>query len=182
MAEETQTQSSQAALNKARNEYSALKMRLDVQHLHEKIEYFLRGYQYNIKLIDGRPNVEKVKMGEQLANEKGIQNIMSWITMSINTQTVQGNFPADKHGYSVTYEQAIKSFRLNFGDNLILNLYKWDVDEDQAEGMIDRICFMFEAFLSRCIENKERESYSETIRTIENNTMRARGGLGTFKT
>lgn len=182
MAEEAENMQTTAALNKAINDFNALKIRLDTQPLIDRLEVYLKGEKEGI-VQDEEGNIRniKVEVGKPLANQKGIQNIMSWVMGIVNTQTVQGNFPVDKHGYSFNYEQEICEFREQFGFDLVLNIYEWEVNEDEAEGIIDRACQTVRVFLSRCIGNEERKSYGETMRTIESNLTRQKSGMQFFK-
>lgn len=180
--QEQQQMQSLAQLNKAINDFNALKIRLDPEQYLMKLEIYLRGKmeQYTAD-ENGNPQIQIIKVGDALANDKGIQNIMAWATSVINTQTVQGNFPVDKHGYSLTYEQFLYSFRVNFCYDIVLNMYDWEIEEEKIEGIVDRTCLLVEAYISRCIGNEERKSYGETMRTIESNVSTARSGINLFK-
>ena len=180
---QSQSMQSVASLNKAINDFNALKIRLDTQEQLDKLEYYLRGARYEIvqNLETGKLETNKIQMGTPLASEEGIQQIMSWVSLLINPQTVQGNFPADKQGFSHSYEQQIYSFRVDFCNDLVLNIYDWDVDEEKVEGIVDRVCHVVEIFLSRCIDNEERKSYGQTMKSIETNVMKARGAVPMFK-
>lgn len=181
MPEETQNANSQASIRRAQNDFNALRIRLDTEELLNRIEFFLRGKRQQVlQTKTGDLVSQEVGSGTALANEEGVQAIMSWVSMIINPQTVQGNFPADRHGYSITYEQSIYNFRLNFGTDIVLNMPGWDIKEENAEGIIDRVCQVVEIFLSRCIDNEERKSYSETMKSIDTNITRAKGGIPMF--
>ena len=75
-------------------------------------------------------------MGVPKANDLGIQSILNWLTSTINPQTVQGNFPVDKHGYSQMYESFIYEFQINLGKYMVLHCYDWTVEDDEIEGII----------------------------------------------
>ena len=177
-----QSQANLIQTRKNENDFNTMRMRLDTHPLLDQIELFLRGARYTMKQdAAGTITTQKVKLGEQLANEKGIQEIMSWCSSVINTHVVQGNFPVDKHGYSRTYEKAIYDFRLAFADDLVLNIYDWGITDEQATGIIDKICFLTNSFLSRCIGDKERLSYAKTMESKETSVITPKGKLPIFK-
>ena len=49
----------------------------------------------------------------------------------------------------------------------MINLERWEIDPDDYNVLIDNLMLMLIPFLSRLIKNKERESLTETVGTIE---------------
>jgi hypothetical protein len=60
---------------------------------------------------------------------------------------------------------------------IIISRKIWNIDYNDVEIIIDSIMNMVEPFLSRLIDNKERESYSNSARVIENNTIEKNKGM-----
>lgn len=181
MGDESQNTQVLASLNKAINDFNSLKIRLDTEPLLDKFEAYLRGNRTSVIIDNGEPVQVTEKIGEALCNTEGCQNIMRWVANVINNQAVQGNFPVDKHGYSFTYEEEVREFREEFGQDLVLNIYDWGIEDEKAEGIIDMACQIVRIYLSRLIGNEERKSYGETMRTIESNVQTSKGGMQLFK-
>lgn len=151
------------------NNTSALQIRLDTKQIIEDIELFLRGAKV-VVIDDGQGNLvsKRVEMGHNKANDKGIQAILNYVSMIVNPQVVQGNFDKD------FYEYFIQEKNVELVEMLIDNLYNWDIKEDDINPITDTIINMVIPFLSRCIGNKERDSYANTIKTVESNTIQPR--------
>ena len=178
---EQQTEQAVAQYRIAQNEFNILKMRLDTQPLLDQIEYFMRGARWTIEQSqDGKIQTKKITMGVPKANDLGIQSILNWLTSTINPQTVQGNFPVDKHGYSQMYEYYIFEFQVNLGKYLVLHCYDWNIDDDELEGIIDFIMNLVKPFMSRLIGNQERKSYAKTMESKETHMLGGKG-VPTFK-
>jgi len=178
---EQQSEQAVAQYRMAQNEFNILKMRLDTQPLLDQIEYFMRGARWTIEQNkDGQIQTKKITMGVPKANDLGIQSILNWLTSTINPQTVQGNFPVDKHGYSNMYENFIFEFQINLGKYMVLHCYDWTIEDDEIEGIIDFIMNTVKPFMSRCIGNQERKSYAKTMESKETHLIGG-GKVPTFK-
>jgi len=181
MPEQTESEQAIAQYRIAQNEFNILKMRLDTQPLLDQIEYFMRGARWTIgQSPNGEIKTRKVVMGVPKANDLGIQSILNWLTSTINPQTVQGNFPVDKHGYSQMYENYIFEFQVNLGMYIVLHCYEWRIDDDEIEGIIDFIMNLVKPFMSRLIGNQERKSYAKTMESKETHMLGGKG-IPTFK-
>jgi len=171
-----------------RTEYDSnhrtVEIRLNTQELIQKIEIFLRGgktvysYDENKQLVS-----EYVESGMRKCNDLGVQTLLNWISGTINAQTVQGNFMIDhKTGNSETYDNYIEEYNKELATLVIINIYDWEMNESDAEGVINFIMLLIIPFMTRLIDNKERESYGQTMRSVEtNNTSSGKGfsfGLG----
>lgn len=168
-------------LNKAINNYNLLQLRLDPSNLIQEIKMFLNAEVEMIaQAADGTLQRSIVSIGVPKANKKGVASILSWIQMTINPQVVQGNFPVDKHGVSEMYEQYIMEFQRDLGDMIYINLYDYDIDENEAQSIIDAVMNLVKPFMTRLIGNKERESYGDTFREISS-TIPQKTGLQLFK-
>lgn len=163
MSEENNSIVSQVA--RAQNQYNVLQMRLDTSQLIEQIRLFLNA-EIEIVTQDnntGEYNRAVIPIGIPKANKRGVSEILSWISMVINTQTVQGNFPRTMEGKSPSYDMYIYWFQLNLMDHLMTNLYHYDIEEDELPGIVDSIMNLVLPFMSRLIGNEERKSYSESL-------------------
>ena len=172
-----ETQLSNQYYRETTNDANALKVRLsDIKEVHSKIHSFLSGKTTNYVKNERGELVEKiVKFGDAKLNDVGIQSIMALITMAVNTQTVQGNMPSDKWGVSKMYNDFIYRFQINLGNLLTINMWDWDVKDEDYFFIIDGIMNLVELFVSRLIDNKERESYSTSLKSSESNAVRDNG-------
>ena len=152
------------------SDYNIIRMRLDTQPLLDQIELFLRGSRFTVVEENGKLKTNQITLGVSKANSTGIQSILNWLSATINPHVVQGNFPIDKNGYSQMYSQYIYDFQINLGNYLVLNVYKFEMNEDEIEGTIDFIMNLTIPFMSRLIGNQERKSYGKTMETKELHT------------
>ena len=159
--------------NKGYNASTALQIRLETTQLIENIEMFLRGALLVVEQDDnGRITTKKIERGMPKANDLGIQSILNWIQLILNPQIVQGNFPVDSPSHSSMYEDYIYNVRVDITSMIIINCYNWEIIDEDIEMIIDSIMNAIEPFMTRLIDNKERESYSDTIRHEEHSSMR----------
>lgn len=166
----------QATINRYAASASALQLRLDTQPLLDNIEIFLRGGKIIVEQDPkGKIKSREVKMGKPKANDLGIQGILNIVSSVINPQVVQGNFDED------LYNDFIYRFHINLATNIISNCPDWKIIDEDIDVIIDFIMPLVEAFTSRLIDNKERESYSDTIKHIEGAAQQNKGGFGLFK-
>jgi len=164
------------------NDFNVMRIRLEVKEFHQENEQMLRGYY--ITTVDdgsGMPKLKKIVFGKSIMNESGIQDIMKKIRMRVNPQTVQGIF-FSKNRESIEFKSFIANFQEKLGIHLSINQYRYDLKDEDYIGLIEDIVDSVERFLSRSIDNLERESYGETIRSTENNTINQQTkGFGLFK-
>ena len=160
---------------------SALQIRLaDVNQLIENIEMFLRGTKLVIEQDHaGNVTTRSQSIGEPIANPRGVQKILNWIQLILNTQVVQGNFPVDNASRSTMYEDYIYHVRVDLMSMLVTNCFVWEVNEQDLDLIIDQIMNAIEPFMTRLIGNKERESYENTVRHSEHTTLQE-GNTGKF--
>ncbi len=159
--------------NQGFNNATALQIRLDTKTLIEDIELFLKAEIIHFHQDDaGKITTSKSKIGTPKANARGIQGILALVSSFINSQTVQGNFDRQQ------YEQYVWDARVDLACNLTNNLYFWAIAEEDTDVIIDQIMNIVEPFISRLIDNKERDSYAETIKHSEVSTMQNKTGGG----
>jgi len=148
---------------------SALELRLDTQKVLIEIEKFLRGkmtYQY-IDEKTGRIKTETVDVGKPKANDIGIQGIMALCKSILAPHIVQGNMTEEM------YYNFMHRWHLRIADHLMSNLHNWEINHADFEGIMSYIVDAGEVFLTRTINNKERESYTQTVKSIENSRLEA---------
>lgn len=153
---------------------TALQIRLNVDPVVRQIEMYLKGEREEVVPDKyGSPTSRVQKIGEPLANALGIQAIMNLIETVFNPQVVQGNF----EGYDEYAEYLIR-FRKDMSMLLMVNIHTYGIKEEYYSGMISTIMRFIEAFMSRLIANKERESYAQTIKSFESSqTQQGKSGF-----
>ena len=147
--------------NQGFNDNSALQVRLDTAKILEDLRTYLRGYYVEHVQTSEGVQAQKIQVGNPKANELGVQSIMSYAGMLINGQTVQGNIDRDQ------YELFVKEVHLDLSEDLVINRYKWDVKEEDMFGIVNTLIGSLQLFATRPIQNKERESYQNWMRTVE---------------
>lgn len=154
-----------------------VQLRLDTAPMLDSLEAFLRGrrvvgYQETpggIVPVLGKSGIPKM-------NDEGVQSVMSWLSPMLSAHTVQGNFKAED------YDAYIEEIDINFRQMIMTNLHNWEIKIEDYDTICNQVIIVSIAFFSRTIDNKERESYSNTIRTVESNRYEKGGGmLGMFK-
>jgi len=180
---EDNTQQIASSLVSYGNDFNSLNLRLNPDPIIERIKYFLMGTKQELYADNnGIVQTRIVQWGKPKANIYGIQSILTWLSMIINVQVVQGNFHSDKQGWSFTYENYLYRMQISFGDYLMINLYEFGIEETEYNGIIDGIMCLVEPYISRLIDNKERQSYGQTFEKsgIQSNTVKS-GGIQFFK-
>src|SRR6056297_243273 len=141
------------------NTASILSLRLDTSPLLMQWELYLKGEYITEEILsDGTIITKTVKYAKSKANTQGIYSIMSWLKSKINPQIVQGNIRTfdDLNDF-------MSFFRMNLSEYLMINLYNFEITEFEFEGILDNISSTLQLFLSRLVNNKERDSYNHTI-------------------
>lgn len=162
---------------------SALKVRLDTTSIIENVELFLKGTKLIISQDkDGKITSKSISVGQKKANDIGIQSLLNWLQLILNPQVVQGNFPVDSSGNSKMYDEYIYYVRIDLSTNIMANSYNWEVIDEDIDVIIDSILNAIEPFMTRLIDNKERESYDQTVKHLEHNTLTGgKEGLRLFR-
>jgi len=149
-----------------------IQIRLDTSELIQRLKEFLSG-QVVIpeRQADGTTKFITQELGEHLCNSRGVAHLTNYISGLINPAVVQGNY--EQHQYYNHVSRVHKTI----SRQLVVNYHTWGMKYDDLEMINDYIMNLIETFLSRLIENKERESYSQTLRSTESNTVESGGGL-----
>jgi len=167
-----QEQGAMFSSNQHYNNESALKIRLNTAALIERFELNLKGFKEVIQQDEnGKVSVQIVEIGEAKANDAGIQEILRWLEGVLDPAVVQGNYSEER------YLADLYRIRIGLAVDLMINLNTFEIKEEDFEGIIDSIMAIIRPFLSRLLDNKERESYETTIKSSENSIIQEKGGL-----
>lgn len=155
---------------------SIIEYRLSTRAIILQIEANLRGvgiHEVKLKINPETGDYEDVFPDNQCpkANEEGIRSIVNWVATTINNATVQGNFFQDKGGYSDELADYLSRYHRDLSRYIFINLYNWDIADEDFEGLVDNIMHMVEPFMTRTKNNEERLSLSQGFRTVESSTM-----------
>lgn len=134
---------------------NALKIRLEVAPIYERIEMYLSGQEYQVK--NGR--IIKTQNGDAKANAIGVRAIMNVVMSYINQAVVQGNLRQED------VSMLMMDFRRNMGSLLAWRTQYYAIKRSERKQIIDFLEPMVFMFISRTKDNKERDSYG--MRTIE---------------
>lgn len=147
---------------------TALQIRLDTSSVVRQIEIYLKGIREEVYQDDhGNINTRFKYIGKPLINNQGLQWLMNFIESLFNVQVVQGNF--EEYDQYAAY---LERTRKDLAEHLMINLNNYEIKEENYGGIISSIMRFIEAFMSRLISNKERESYANTMKMIESTSTR----------
>ena len=139
------------------NDSNMAVLRLDTNPLLTQIEAHLRSAKPVYRADEyGNTEVQYQTVGEALANDFGINIIMSICRMHINSQVVQGNFNKDE------FWESTAEFIENFAQSVITNRHNWGIKINNVKTIIDNVSMVIEKFASRTVNNLERESYNRS--------------------
>ena len=169
--------------SRVNDDQTVIRIRLDASDIIERIETYLRGYKIiDYETAEGIEGQQVMKFSKPKMNDEGVGTLLNWISGTINSQVVQGNFPVDKHGYSEKYEEYVLEYNLDLLSMVVTNCVDWEMKDEEIEPFVDFIMKIIIPFMSRLIGNEERKSYSETIRSIESQNIHTKGqGMNMFK-
>jgi hypothetical protein len=140
-----------------------IKLRLDTEALLHKIEIYLKGekedYYEDAKTNDIK--VRTIKLSLRKANFEGIQSIYNWAAGVLNPQVSQGNFQVDKEAFCKKYEDYIFYYRIDLSTMLMNNITEYGIADNDYEGIIDYVMNIITPFMTRLIDNKEREGLGQ---------------------
>jgi hypothetical protein len=165
MAIEQQTQSNIES-GKSFDTSSVLHIRLDTSYVLERVDIYLTGKTRSIIFDEaGKAYVKEEVITNPKANKKGIHAIKNFVENIINPSVVQGNF--DEHLFE-THTDFIHDSLLT---NLMVNLYEWEIDQHDYEQMVDNIMALIIPYLSRLKDNKERDSYAQSLKSEQTSNV-----------
>jgi hypothetical protein len=175
--DQTQTETSNQvmrnmSMNNSANIATATQYRLDTTPTMMKFEKYLTGLQeVQTMQPDGSYIMQWVRTGDPFINAKGVQGLLGWINSNFNPSVVQANVTKDQ------YDDLMYWRRIEIVKIVANHSNQWEIKDENMQFVIDTSMNLIELFLTRPIDNKERESY-DTIRT---NESRERTGGGLFK-
>ncbi len=139
-----------------------IKLKLDVNPLLQNIETFLTAKRvFTVRDENGQLYEEERIVGEPYANDIGVSAILSMVNIRANNHTVQGNFKKDE------FDNYISGVRKEITIPIVLNCYRWGIDETKLMMIIDNIMSCLKPFFTRTIDNKERESLTAQFHSRE---------------
>jgi hypothetical protein len=141
---------------------SMLQIRLDTTRLLEDLEMFLKCERIETRVLEnGEVEERRIDFGTPRANELGIQSILSKVQSILNSSIVQGNFTREQ------YEDYIYNFDVGLSSDVMGNRIKWGISLQDYDFILNEILDMVIPFMSRLIDNKERDSYTHTMKMID---------------
>ena len=155
---------------------SFMMMRVNTAALIDDIKNFL-GSRENIITYnkEGRPHEESRQVGVSLANPEGILKLCNIVRMTINQHTAQGNLKPDH------YWDLLERARVEIAETIVRKCYDWEIHDSDINTVIDEILRLVELFLTRPIDNKERDSYGQQFASREIiQSQQPRGALSGF--
>jgi len=159
--------SNQAFLNP-----NIIQIRLDTSEIIQRLREFLSGHVLiPERQSDGSTKFVKQNIGDKLCNDRGTQHLTNYISGIINPAVVQGNYEPQQ------YYNHVNRIHKSMARQLCCNYHDWGMKYEDLEMINDFIMNLVETFLSRLIDNKERESYAQTLRSTENSRLETGGGL-----
>ena len=154
------------------NNPSFAQLRLDTRPMLRDIELFLSAKRVVLKEIDGKTIEEEMQIGRPLANQDGITALLNIVHLSANHHVVQGNLDDDR------YIDLCYWTRIEITNQIVINCVEWGIEDQKLELVIDTLMRFYQTFLTRLLDNKERESYANTMVSKEITGMpQRRGGL-----
>lgn len=162
MMEEQRNRNAQYSQYNQITDPAFIKLKLDTAPLIGRIERFLRGTKSIIKKDDGGNYVQyEEEVCKPYANEEGIAAILAIIDTSANNHSVQGNLDKDE------LYNFLADTREEIAMTIVMNCYQWEIHETKLSMITDTILRFFRLFMSRTVNNLERESMMNQIQTRE---------------
>jgi len=153
---------------------SALSIRLNTDSVVRKFELDLKGLREDI-IIDKETGDEKIIFvpdGNPLANKLGQQAIMGHLNAVVNHQNVMGNMRVDNKGDE--YALYLRRTRRGIAQDLMTNLSRFGIAEDNFAGIMSRMMRLVEMITSRTINDGERRTYAKTTTVQENSSSQTK--------
>jgi hypothetical protein len=135
--------------------------RLNTDSLTHQLRITLSGKREDI-YQDEKGNIvtTEVDLAEELLNKEGQNYIINWFQGIVNSSCVQANLKED------VYWNSVASYREQIATFLFINFNSWQVKEHTFDLIVESILNTIRLFITRTIDNKERESYGEVYKEI----------------
>lgn len=154
------------------NDAGVIHFRLDTSALLDELKDILLGQAPVLKLNDdGSREIVKQQVTSPLVNDKGFQMIYGLVRMSINNAVVQG-YTTDEN-----FEYQVYDFETKIVLLLGCNYEEWGISQADRITIQLGLTTMFINFLSRTIDDKERQSYGTIQQVRDNKTIESRSML-----
>lgn len=121
----------------------------------EEVRITPKGDSYTVLVIKG------IKGTRPKANKQGIEEIMRYMRTIINRHLVQANI-SNQQEFNKKMMYISKDCAIHF----INNRRDWGISHADVDILISNAVNMFDLFLTRALENKEREGYTEGYKEI----------------
>lgn len=144
---------------------NAMQIRLDPTEILSDINDFLNGTVTFIDYEQGQPVKKCRQIGEPLANQIGVQNLMMFLRSTINPLSVQGNYNDER------YNLDRKFLRRNLAIIICVNRDKWGIKPINMDIISESIMDMIKKVSSRTLYNEERKSYTTSLQTKETHSV-----------
>lgn len=144
-----------------------IRLRLDNSDILRDFELFLRRAKIQTR-EDAKGNYieEMIQVGAPLANEEGIAGIMGYLRFEVSPHNVQGNLKIDQ------YHALICEIHVDLAEIIMAQRHNWGIKIEDYNFILDTIMHTLQTFLSRTIDNKEREAYTESMKTEERSVLK----------
>jgi len=158
-------------ISQPKEDFNVMQIRLETEdYIKNIVQGLIGGYVFVRQDENGNIVKNFIKEGERLVNFIGAGAIEKMLRLHINPHTVQGNFPTHNK-VSERFDTMLHKFQVAFGNSLVVNKYRWDFDMNNFEWLTMSVRDSVEMFLSRCLDNLERESFNQTTKSVETNTI-----------
>ena len=146
----------------------ALNVRLNTENLLTQAEEYLTGKRTVVYTDrDGKVRQKTQLLGKSKANATGCDFLLGRLRLIINAHIAQGSVSEETHKENIFY------IRMSLAESTMLNLKDWGIKEEHYSEIVDVLMDLIKYFLTRPIDNLERESFKNTIQY--KNTPEQRG-------
>jgi len=174
-----QSQTQYASNFNEMNEPSIVKLRLSTDLDIYKFECFLRGKE--VREVTDPDDVSKTQLvtfdkGEPLANDHGVNQIISLFSKVANPNVVQGNFWEETQYYNYVY-----MVEVNVLCDLVNKAPHWGIRTNDVKVIHDMFLLYIVPYMTRAYKNLERESLTGGMRPvghIEGGNTQVQGSTG----
>jgi len=171
MDEDMDQHTSSSSYNPGSQDSTFLQFRLDTSNLIKQVKITLSGKLQHVYAAGDKIVSTDEEISDPLVNRQGFAAIVNYVTTNINNQVVQGNISEEYHA------NFCANLREDFSFMCTINLYEWGIDEQYFDYIVDTVINTIKLFLTRLINNKERESYAG-LNIRESHVSTKKAGLG----
>jgi hypothetical protein len=157
--------------NRGSIDSESLKIRLVTRDMLNQCKVFLEGKRFieyieeerdaEGKIVNQNIRLKELSIGKPKANSEGIQFLMSWLETKFNAHMALGNISEDQ------YALYLEDCHANLATNLIINKHEYGMSSTQIREIISVLMESLEIFMSRAIRGGERNSLTQTVKTVD---------------